>query len=144
VAFNADQGILTIQKSKTDQYGKSERRPISRASGSCCAVANLERWMERLPQAEYLFPNLSTASTIVDRAMSKDAVRAELARVLEACGITRHLTPHSFRGGAATLAIEQGVPVHAVMSMGRWESLGGFAPYVQVNSKTLAGADKLF
>lgn len=143
VQFDDRQVVVTIRKSKTDQLGNAERRPISRTTDAWCAVRNLEDWLKRLPRSKFLFPNLSSPRSIAESAMSKNTVRAELGRVLRECDINRRLTPHSFRGGAATLAIQRGVPVHAVMSMGRWNSLGGFAPYVDVSTRTLAGADKL-
>uniref|UniRef100_A0A914V7W6 Tyr recombinase domain-containing protein n=1 Tax=Plectus sambesii TaxID=2011161 RepID=A0A914V7W6_9BILA len=143
VKFDSSHVWLTIRKSKTDQLGKAERRPIARSGGPFCAVANLERWLVRVPQTTFLFPCLSTVQSTATKPMSVDLVRAELRRVLQVCGITRSLTPHSFRGGAATLAIQRGVPTRAVMAMGRWASTGGFAPYVEVNAKTLAGADQL-
>uniref|UniRef100_A0A914VHG9 Tyr recombinase domain-containing protein n=1 Tax=Plectus sambesii TaxID=2011161 RepID=A0A914VHG9_9BILA len=143
VKFDSSHVWLNIRKSKTDQLGKAERRPVAQSGGPFCAVSNLERWLARVPQATFLFPCISTVQSTATKPMSVDLVRAELRRVLQVCGITRSLTPHSFRGGAATLAIEKGVPTRAVMAMGRWASTGGFAPYVEVNAKTLAGADRL-
>uniref|UniRef100_A0A914XTL6 Tyr recombinase domain-containing protein n=1 Tax=Plectus sambesii TaxID=2011161 RepID=A0A914XTL6_9BILA len=143
ISFDSGRVWLAIRKSKTDQLGKSERRPIARSDGAYCAVANLEKWMAKVPCSAFLFPCLSTATSMATKPMSADSVRAELQRVLQACGIACPLTPHSFRGGAATMAVEKGVPVRAVMAMSRWQSPGGFAPYVALNAKTLAGADNL-
>uniref|UniRef100_A0A914VY58 Tyr recombinase domain-containing protein n=1 Tax=Plectus sambesii TaxID=2011161 RepID=A0A914VY58_9BILA len=143
ISFDTRHVWLTIRRSKTDQLGKAERRPIARSDSAYCAVANLEKWMARVPWSAFLFPCLSTVTSTATKPMSADSVRAKLQRVLQACGIARSLTPHSFRGGAATFAVEKGVPVRAVMAMGRWQSPGGFAPYVAVNAKTLAGADNL-
>uniref|UniRef100_A0A914W0L5 Tyr recombinase domain-containing protein n=1 Tax=Plectus sambesii TaxID=2011161 RepID=A0A914W0L5_9BILA len=143
ISFEGSRVWLTIRRSKTDQSGKTERRPIARSDGAYCAVTNLEKWTARVPRSDYLFPCLSTAQSTATKPMSADLVRTELRRVLKTCGIARALTPHSFRGGAATLAVEKGVPTRAVMAMGRWQSPGGFAPYVALNAETLAGADNL-
>uniref|UniRef100_A0A914X502 Tyr recombinase domain-containing protein n=1 Tax=Plectus sambesii TaxID=2011161 RepID=A0A914X502_9BILA len=143
ISFDSGRVWLAIRRSKTDQLGKPERRPIARSDGAYCAVANLEKWIARVPRLASLFPCLSTATSTANKPMSADSVRAELQRVLQACGIARLLTPHSFQGGAATMAVEKGVPVRAVMAMGHWQSPGGFAPYVALNAKILAGADNL-
>uniref|UniRef100_A0A914VTP8 Uncharacterized protein n=1 Tax=Plectus sambesii TaxID=2011161 RepID=A0A914VTP8_9BILA len=45
--------------------------------------------------------------------------------------------------GAMMMAVEKGIPIHAVMAMGCWQSPGRFAPYVALNAKTLARADNL-
>uniref|UniRef100_A0A914WPE2 Tyr recombinase domain-containing protein n=1 Tax=Plectus sambesii TaxID=2011161 RepID=A0A914WPE2_9BILA len=149
IKVDADQMMITIRTSKTDQYGQSEHRPIRRSkdssssSDSFCPVANMESWLERVPESRFVFPNLSSVSKRATTHMSDDNVRAELRRVLAACGITRKLTTHSFRGGAATTATEIGVPERAVMAAGRWKSVGGFQPYVAVSTATLQGADAL-
>lgn len=143
VILEESQIIIVIRSSKTDQVGKSERRPVRWVGRDTCVVSNLERWTARIPQSRFLFPNLSSTSKIVKEAMSTDAVWNELVRVKQVCRIERNLTPHSFRGGAATADIEKGVPTHSVRLMGRWNTTQGFAPYVQVSARTLHRADDL-
>ncbi len=48
--------------------------------------------------------------------------------------MTRHLTPHSFRGKRRRWLLS-GVLEHAIMLMGRWESLDDFALFVQSTLK---------
>ncbi len=144
VSFLPDRMDITIKKSKTDQIGKSEVRPVVRTNSDTCPVSNLQKWLTQLPSStSFLFPAFSGTGQPIERHMSADHVRRELKRVLGTCDIQRKLTPHSFRGGAATAAIERGVPTRAVMAAGRWKSAGGFAPYISENVSTLAGATAL-
>ncbi|RCN36808.1 site-specific recombinase, phage integrase family [Ancylostoma caninum] len=43
---------------------------------------------------------------------------------------SRNLTPHSFRGGAATTTIRRGVDPANVMRVGRWKSVKSFQGYI--------------
>uniref|UniRef100_A0A914X7C2 Tyr recombinase domain-containing protein n=1 Tax=Plectus sambesii TaxID=2011161 RepID=A0A914X7C2_9BILA len=83
VKFDSSHVWLNIRKSKTDQLGKAECRPVARSGGPFCAVSNLERWLARVPQATFLFPCLSTVQSMAMKSMSVDLVRAELCRVLQ-------------------------------------------------------------
>ncbi len=145
LSFFGDRVDICIRKSKTDQTGAACIRPILRSSThASCPVRVLERWFAQLPsQVPVLFPRFSGSHDWLNLPVSADFVRHELRRVLSVCGISRHLTPHSFRGGAASAAIESGVSTRAVMAAGRWKSLGGFSPYVQESVRTLRGAVSL-
>ena len=50
-----------------------------------------------------------------------------------------HITPHSFRIGAATFAATQGYTAQQIQAMGRWKS-SAFQRYVRVSSIQLPHA----
>ena len=65
--------------------------------------------------------------------------REVLANVSRQAGVHRlHITPHSFRIGAATFAATQGYSSQQIQAMGRWKSTA-FQKYVRVSSIQLPG-----
>jgi site-specific recombinase XerD len=130
---------VLVPRSKSDQVGKGAPCVAARSGTVLCPVSNLECWLSRAPASAHLFPSLSDPSI----CMSPDLVRQELNRVVSAAGITRPLTPHSIRGGAASAALADGVPQSSVKRAGRWKSDSAFDAYVDTSLASMQGAGNL-
>ncbi|KAK6031846.1 hypothetical protein OSTOST_01988 [Ostertagia ostertagi] len=66
------------------------------------------------------------------KAPSRDFVAQNITKVAKAAGLQhKKLTSHSFRGGAATHAIRQGVDSGKIMLAIRWKSFQGFKSYIE-------------
>jgi integrase len=129
---------VLIRRSKADQEGQGEIAIAARSGSFLCPAATVEFWLAKAPLSIYVFPNFSSPTDF----MSEDYIRKEFKRVCLAADISV-LTPHSLRGGGATLAIAEGIPQAAVKSAGRWKSDSAFSAYVEKSLKTLQGAGNL-
>ncbi|KIH60814.1 site-specific recombinase, phage integrase family [Ancylostoma duodenale] len=116
---------LAVRRSKTDQEGKGSVVAFRMKN----TEENLWRALYRIrsPRSseDFLFSCRSGKPPSRDyafRLIKKTFVEAGLA--------SRNLTPHSFRGGAATTAIRRGVDPANVMRVGRWKSVKSFQCYI--------------
>lgn len=120
--------ILTIPRSKTDQFGAGKQIPLPQYHydymGICPARA-LKFYLSRQsdffvePEANYrLFP---VCTRTISRIVSK---YAELA------GFVGAYTSHSLRRGLATTAAQHGIEDRVIMRHGRWMSRDVFEGYV--------------
>lgn len=140
VTFSSSSAILLVRSSKCQQpgIGSAQEVFISPSQTRICPVRILRLWLSIRPPSAFLFPSLSRP----DLPMSYSVLRSQLREACIRLSLPI-LTPHSFRGGAATHAAESGIPKHAIMLAGRWASDGGVAPYIQRSEASLRGASAL-
>ncbi len=129
---------VAIPRSKADQEGKGKSALAARTGSFLCPAAAVENWLKRAPDSAFVFPSLSSPN----HSMSEDSVRKDFRRVCQVLNM-RMLTPHSLRGGAASLALAEGVPQDAVKAAGRWKTDTAFSAYIQPSLKTMQGAGSL-
>ncbi|XGW11560.1 hypothetical protein V3C99_012776 [Haemonchus contortus] len=120
------QGVwwLFIPKSKTDQ--------LKRGTTTAFKVAGAHKslWDQFMNQSlhktgdHYLFGSTSGPAT--------DALRKRINSTLHSAGLHhKGLTPHSFRGGAATAALRRGVNQEDIKRVGRWKSTSSMLHYLE-------------
>lgn len=107
----SNQGIvLTLPRSKTDQFGEGRKIGIPRGRGKICPVASLEVWLEH--------SGLTTGPLFraISKGMALGAVQISdraIANIVKEYALKAGLDPtkysgHSLRSGLATSAAEQG------------------------------------
>lgn len=114
---------LLIRRSKTDQFGEGTCIPIK--------LDKLEHNLLRTyvdSAANQLFLFQSATSGL---PLTYSALRDRLRALLTATQLDHlNLTSHSFRGGAASHALDMGYDQTRVMQAGRWRSVTAFKCYV--------------
>uniref|UniRef100_A0AC34GJT4 Tyr recombinase domain-containing protein n=1 Tax=Panagrolaimus sp. ES5 TaxID=591445 RepID=A0AC34GJT4_9BILA len=130
---------LRLKKSKKNQRGSPEPVFIARTLKDWCPVELLGEWMKGCPHSRFLFPALSGK----DRAWSYNAALEELKKATSRFGIKRNITLHSFRGSAATVAVEKGVSGEELDRACRWKSSNSKKSYVQNSERTTKNAAAL-
>ncbi|RCN24604.1 site-specific recombinase, phage integrase family [Ancylostoma caninum] len=116
---------LTIRRSKTDQEGKGSVVAFKMGNMEENLWRALHRLRSPFSPEDYLFSCRSgkpPSRDYASRLIKKTCMEAGLG--------SRNLTPHSFRGGAATTAIRRGVDPANVMRVGRWKSVKSFQSYI--------------
>ncbi|KAK5975150.1 Site-specific recombinase phage integrase family [Trichostrongylus colubriformis] len=113
---------VNIKKSKTDQGSKGA---LVAFRFSEAEAALWSKYIGSVSNATFLFQSGSTGllaiSTLQDR----------LKHLFNKANLQHFsLTSHSFRGGAATQALNMGVHQVDVMQAGRWSTLSGFRNYI--------------
>ena len=73
-----------------------------------------------------LFPTRSSQTT----QLSSSAVSSSLRSALKKLGVSRRVTSHSGRKGAAVESLLAGVPVVAIQAFGGWQNIATLERYV--------------
>ncbi|KIH45119.1 site-specific recombinase, phage integrase family [Ancylostoma duodenale] len=116
---------LKIRRSKTDQKGLGSTVAF-RLKEALTLWMRFRELHSQNPQEDFIFSNSRGGPP------SRDYIARRLKRTLTDAGLQhRNLTPHSFRGGAATTAIRAGADPSSVMRVGRWKSQKSFLSYVE-------------
>ncbi len=128
---------LEIPKSKTDQFREGARKCIPRGPDSrICPVTLILKWLKlhvSRSQESPLFPMLTCPS----KPISISSYREGLASALKNSGLPT-ITPHSFRAGFATQAINNGGTMDAIKEFGLWESEASVQRYARRSDSTKA------
>uniref|UniRef100_A0AC34F4A5 Tyr recombinase domain-containing protein n=1 Tax=Panagrolaimus sp. ES5 TaxID=591445 RepID=A0AC34F4A5_9BILA len=130
--FGKENLEVKIIHSKANQNGSPEKVFISRLNDDRCPVKILEDWLLKMDKSIYVFPSFSGA----DRPWSYDAALKELKSTIAKLGIKKNITLHSFRGSAATAAVEAGCSEAELDRGCRWKSSSSKKSYVQSSSKS--------
>ena len=139
LVFGKENVKLSIQKSKCNQTGAAEHIFISRINNENCPVRIMEEWMKKCPGSSFLFPSFSGE----DRPWSYDAALSELKKATTKIGIKKNITLHSFRGSAATAAVEAGCSEAELDRACRWKSAASKKSYVNSSAKTTENASSI-
>lgn len=132
--FRQKDVIVSLLKSKANQNGQPEKVFISRVKHEHCPVAVLENWLKIFPniyndrpKSPFLFPSF----TGKDRPWSYDAALKDLKETVKKLNIQKNITLHSFRGSAATAAVEAGCSEAELDRGCRWKSTSSKKSYIQ-------------
>lgn len=131
--------IITPPHTKTDQTGSRRTpRPVPRGTHiSTCPVTALDRW---LAAAEIttgpIFRPVSRWGTIGAKAFTGQVVRTIVRDRAAAAGLPGSWGAHSLRAGFATQSARNGVPRHAIMAGGDWNSSASTATSASERSGT--------
>lgn len=139
VIFEKSKMSLTISKSKCNQKGPPERIYVTRLNTEQCPVSLLENWIQKCPKSPFLFPSLSG----LDRPWSYDAALSNLKKTTKDLKIDKALTLHSFRGSAATAAINAGCSEAELDRGCRWKSASSKKSYVQRSAASTKNVSSL-
>ncbi|EYB89059.1 hypothetical protein Y032_0237g3257 [Ancylostoma ceylanicum] len=118
----------TYKAIQTDQYG----------TGATIFLAK-ELWFDEILRRRINTPPAGQLLNTANGAQwSEGAAATEIRRLCEKAGI-RRLSPHAFRRGGTTRALEEGVPMELVQRRGRWASSRSMKPYIAHSATTQGG-----
>ncbi|MBB3189426.1 site-specific integrase [Halomonas cerina] len=127
--------ILGLRRSKTNQEGLHETKPILRAPAQVryCPVRLLEAWLAASGiQRGAVFRSVGPAGRLGAGRMSDPALYQRLMRHLAAADMAdRGFTPHSFRAGFITEAHRQGKSDRAIKRISGHRSQRTFERYIR-------------
>ena len=129
--LHVEQGVctLTIRRSKTDQTA------VGASASFSVPVSEPEKYIwDRFfnislppPSSSYIFQSHSTGEPLTRSTMS-----SRIGKLFEHAGLGQfQYTTHSFRGGRASLALEEGVDGTRVRRAGRWRTESAFQSYIR-------------
>ncbi|MDE0038102.1 MAG: tyrosine-type recombinase/integrase [Gammaproteobacteria bacterium] len=135
VSFQEDGSAhIDIRRSKTDQHGDGEVGYVARA-----AAARLREWMDTAGiESGPLFRPVP-GHRIGETRLGAAAICAVIKRRAKQAGITRPVSGHSLRVGAAQSLVEKGASLVDLQVAGRWKSPSMPAYYVR-NQEASRGA----
>ncbi|WP_165357821.1 tyrosine-type recombinase/integrase [Dermacoccus sp. 147Ba] len=111
--------LVTVRRSKTDQFGNGELKSLVPAKDPVlCPVRALDRWLALtgLEGEDFLFPTIFRGTAISDRGFnSRQAVNFNLRRLGEDASVPG-LTGHSFRTGFGATSRQQGKSTEETMT----------------------------
>ena len=118
VSFRDDGSAhIAIRRSKTDQHGDGAVRYVAPA-----AAERVRKWMDRAGiESGPLFRPVS-GRRIGERRLGAAAVRAVIKRRATQAGISRRVSGHSLRVGAAQSLAERDVSLAELQRAGGWKS----------------------
>jgi site-specific recombinase XerC len=110
--------VITLPRSKTDQYGRGRDVAIVRIGGPICPVAALERWLTTSEIADgSLFRRVSKAGRVLGNPLSASAVATVVKQRVAQIGLDpARYSGHSLRAGFATSAAAAGLPIWKIKS----------------------------
>ena len=111
--------IITLNFSKTDQYGAGKVLPISEE-----LLALLERWKGIVGDEGYILRSINKHGHIGNNLnpASINTILKTLQEGLKSGSNEQPLSGHSFRVGAALDMLEQGEPLEKIMLRGGWQT----------------------
>ena len=111
---------ITIQRSKTDQFGEGMIKGIPYFTNEIyCPVINLQKWLEISKiKSGPIFRRLSKGSSITNNRLTDQSVVLLIKKYLNLAGIENtNFSGHSLRSGFATVAAEFGADERSIMAM---------------------------
>jgi integrase len=111
--------IITLNFSKTDQYGTGKVIPISEE-----LLNLLEKWGGIVGDEGYVLRSINKHGNIANslNPASISTILKTLQEGLKSGPNEQQLSGHSFRVGAALDLLEQGEPLEKIMLRGRWRT----------------------
>lgn len=128
--------VMTVRRSKTDQFGRGEKIGVLlQPEESRCPVRALRRWLEvRGSEPGPLFQSVRRGEVTGRRLDGKEVLRV-VKKLAERAGfspeVVARLTAHSLRSGFATTAFKKKKSPFAVMKQGGWKSYNTLARYIR-------------
>jgi integrase len=128
----SDGWIITIQRSKTDPYGRGQYVPLPAFRGPLCPTAAVADWLAIAaigegPVFRAVSPDHKMASTLpapqVGVILRKRGAEAGLD--------VQGLSAHSLRSGFAVSATLAGIAAAQIQAVTRHRTLSGLAPYLR-------------
>lgn len=126
--------VITINRSKTDQYGLGVRVGIPRGKGTkMCPVRALTIWLKRAGiKNGAIFRGLTLNGEIRPNAISEEAIALIVKKRVKAAGFDPKLySAHSLRSGLITQAAMAGVQERDIMRQSRHKTSAAMRGYIQ-------------
>ena len=118
--FVSDGLKITIQKSKTDQFGEGSIKGLPYFENKdYCPVLSIQKWLEISKiQSGPLFRRFLKGSKLSDKRLTDQSVALIIKKYLNLAGIdNQNFSGHSLRSGFATVTAESGADERSIMAM---------------------------
>jgi len=115
--------LVTLQKSKTDQFGEGVKKAIPFGDGLCCPATALKAWLTAANiHSGAVFRSINKGGMIGERAIQPAGVNAILEASAEMAGLDHipEFSSHSLRRGLATSAHRSGATLRDIKRQGGW------------------------
>jgi hypothetical protein len=127
-----DSWVITIQRSKTDPYGRGQYIPLPAFRGPLCPAAAMADWLAIAAIAEGPIFRAVGSTGNIRPTLPAPQVGSILRRRAADAGLHVHkLSAHSLRSGFAVSATRAGIAAAQIQAVTRHRTVGGFAPYVR-------------
>jgi len=125
--------MVTIRRSKTDQYAAGHWVALPTLSGPMCPVSAVRTWLDAAGiTTGPIFRAIDTAGRIQSTALPAQSVGIVLRQRAAVAGIgANRLSAHSLRSGFAVSAVRAGVSLPLIQAVTRHATLAGLEPYVR-------------
>lgn len=134
---------LTLHLTATKASADTESVAIPRRSDVLCAVAAVERYLEKAGLTSGpLFRAVSKSGRLLDRRLDETSVRHILGERLRAIGAEAMFSPHSLRSGFITAAARANVPEHLIQRTSRHKSVDVLRSYIRIADAFEENADR--
>ncbi len=124
-AFSSDGVVLTLRRSKTDQYGEGIKKAIPYGLNPLtCPVTAVRAWLEALGDNDGpVFRAVHKTQRIAEKRLTAQSVALIVKQAARTAGLdSADFSGHSLRAGFATQAAILGVDERAIMEQGAWKS----------------------
>ena len=108
---------VSIKSSKADPLRQECFIYLGRGQAPLCPISAILAYLH--------LRGLSSGPLFIDthgRPLTRSRLSSFIQSVLQGAGIPGQFSGHSFRIGAATTAVQSGIPDHLIKTMGRWTS----------------------
>jgi integrase len=123
---------ITIQRSKTDPYGKGQCVPLPAFHGPLCPAAATSDWLAIAAITKGPIFRGVGPDRKIGTALPAPQVGQVLRNRAGQAGLdVQHLSAHSLRSGYAVSASRAGIGAAQIQAITRHRTLGGLAPYVR-------------
>ena len=122
--------------------GKGNKERIVYLNGK--AMFQLKKYLEERAEEEDDCPYLFATILRPYKQMSKDAVQRAVKKIESRSGISKHLTPHVFRHGMATMAINNGIELGDLQQLLGHSNPSTTLRYTAVSEERKKSAHKRF
>jgi integrase len=128
----SDGWIITIQRSKTDPYGRGQHVSLPAFPGPLCPTAAVADWLAIAAIAEGPVFRVVGSNYKIGSAIPAPQVGQILRNRAGQAGLNvQHLSAHSLRSGFAVSATRAGIAAAQIQAVTRHRTLGGLAPYLR-------------
>ena len=122
---------VQVKCSKTDPFRQGCCIYLGRGRSSICPISAITAYLTLHGGSPGPFFLHMDGSSLTHQTLS-----SFLQATLSASGFSRTFSGHSFRIGAATSAVQQGIPDHLIKTMGCWSS-DAYQLYIRTPMKTV-------
>jgi integrase len=127
-----DGWIITIQRSKTDPYGRGQNVPLPAFRAPLCPTAAVVDWLAIAAIAEGPLFRVVGSNYKIGSAIPAPQVGQILRNRAGQAGLNvQHLSAHSLRSGFAVSATRAGIAAAQIQAVTRHRTLGGLVPYLR-------------
>lgn len=126
--------LVTISKSKTDQYAEGQTIQIPRSGKATCPVSALERWLDVSGiTTGPVFRGIDRHGNLSIKPLSGNSVATIIKKRADSVGLDAiHISGHSLRAGYATSAARAGQSRWAIQQQTRHKSTQTVDNYVRL------------